>query len=611
MGKRIASFVKIYLLLIAVFGFQKLLFMSYYHRFYAQAGVRDYWDVLRHGLPLDASISGYLSVIPGVLLMLSCWLLPSVIRSVQKIYFGFISFFISLIFVLDLGLYGFWGFRLDSTPFFYFFSSPSNAFASVSIWFIVVGVVALVLLTYGLYRLFCLLCLLRSSDDKPLKRRNLTFVVQLLLTGLLFLPIRGGTTVSTMSIGQAYFSDNALLNHAAINPAFSLMESFVKEADFKSQYRFFEDKKAHDLFSGLVDKPATAADSIPSLFTTKHPNVIIVIMESFMSKTMASLGGLPNVAVNLDELGKNGILFTNMYANSFRTDRGVVSILSGYPAQPTTSIMKYPRKTQFLPSIPRSLKRAGYDLEYYYGGDINFTNTRAYLVSMGISNIVADKDFPISERLSKWGVHDHLVFERAMNDLKQPQHQPFMKVIQTSSSHEPFDVPFRRLSHPYLNSVAYTDSCIGQFVNHLKATPYWSNTVLVFVPDHAFHYPETLRNDSPDRYKIPLIFAGGAIRQPMRVSTFASQIDIAATLLHQLGIPSKEFAFSKNILNPSSSHFGFFSFPNIFGFLTSDSQVVYDCDVDKSILSTGEHAPQNLEKGKAFLQKLYDDLGSR
>lgn len=93
-------------------------------------------------------------------------------------------------------------------------------------------------------------------------------------------------------------------------------------------------------------------------------------------------------------------MFTHFFANSFRTDRGLAAIISGYPAQPTTSIMKYPKKTQHLPSIPGSLKKAGYDLQYYYGGDADFTNMRSYLIQAGIDNIVSDKDFPLSERLS-------------------------------------------------------------------------------------------------------------------------------------------------------------------------------------------------------------------
>jgi phosphoglycerol transferase MdoB-like AlkP superfamily enzyme len=612
MEDRISHFFKVYFFFIVVFVLEKILFIVYHYNIYKQFCLSDLWNVILHGFSLDASIAGYLTVIPSLLLIAASWILPSIIRGVERVYFGVVLVMLSLIFILDLLLYKYWGFRLDATPFFYFFSSPINALASISIWFVVLGIISFALLSFALYRLACFYLFVDSKPKRPLMRRDLSLLVLLVLAGLLVIPIRGGVTVSTMSIGQAYFSDKVELNHAAINPAFSLMESFVKEADFKSQYRFFGEDKANALFAKAQDVAVDSKDSIPQLFTTPHPNVIIVIMESFMSKTMASLGGIPNVATHLDELGKKGILFTNIYANSFRTDRGVVSILSGYPGQPTTSIMKYPKKTQSLPSIPRSLKKAGYDLGYYYGGDINFTNTRAYLVSMGIDKIVSDKDFPISRRLSKWGAHDHIVFERALGDIKSGQYrEPFLRVIQTSSSHEPFEVPFKRLKDPYLNSVAYTDSSIGQFINHLKTTSVWKNTVVILVPDHAAHYPQQIKDDSPDRYKIPLIMTGGAVRQPMKVDVFASQIDIAATLLHQLGISSKEFTFSKNILNPSSPHFGFFTFPNLFGFITSDSQTVFDCDGNRVVLLNGKNATQNLDRGKAFLQKLYDDLGSR
>ena len=79
--------------------------------------------------------------------------------------------------------------------------------------------------------------------------------VLLLLTGLLFIPIRGGFTVSTMNTGKVYFSTDQRLNHAAINPAFSLMESLSKQKDFGSQYRFMEADAADRIFSGLTDLP--------------------------------------------------------------------------------------------------------------------------------------------------------------------------------------------------------------------------------------------------------------------------------------------------------------------------------------------------------------------
>ncbi|MEG1838086.1 MAG: sulfatase-like hydrolase/transferase, partial [Bacteroidaceae bacterium] len=481
MKNKVIQFVKTYLLFILIFLVQKPLFMFYYHDIYENATFVDYLLVMWNGLKLDASMAGYLTAIPGFILILSLWLKSSLIQLIQKVYFYIIAFALSLISVADLGLYRYWGFRLDSSPLFYL-SSPKSAFASADWWLIVAGLLLVILSV-------ALLCFLFNYILIGTKKAKLPFHpiptagCLLLLTALLFIPIRGGFTVSTMNTGKVYFSPRMELNHAAINPCFSLMESLSREQNFADQYRFMDADVALEEFNQLIDKPVT--DSIPSLFTTKRPNVILVVLESFMSKVIEPLGGLPDVARRLNGFSQEGVLFTNFYANSFRTDRGLVSIIGGYPAQPTTSIMKYPRKTQHLPSIPASLKKAGYELQYYYGGDADFTNMRSFLMACGIENIISDVDFPLKERQSKWGALDEIVFSRLANDLKQQQKEPFMKILQTSSSHEPFKVPYHRLSDLYLNSVAYTDSCLGNFIDQFKQTKYWDNTVIVFVPDHA------------------------------------------------------------------------------------------------------------------------------
>lgn len=486
MKERLIGFFKTYLLFVCIFILQKPVFMFFYHSLYGDISWTDWFKVMWHGLPLDLSLAGYLTAIPGLLFIVSVWTLSDVLRRIWSVYFLVISILISLIFTVDLLLYEYWGFRLDATPLFYFFSSPKDAVASVNAWIVLGGIMAMVVYAGVLYAILYGLLLQKRYFYRmklPYRRLRISGVL-LLLTGLLFIPIRGGFTVSTMNVGKVYFTTDQRLNHAAINPAFSLMESLSKQKDFGKQYRFMSAGEANNIFVKMLD-PAVlgrdtiavgtlqqSADSLCSLFTESRPNVIFVIMESFSSKLMKTLGGESNVAVHLDSLAQEGVLFTNFYANSFRTDRGLVAILSGYPAQPTTSIMKYPRKTQSIPAIAGSLKEAGYSAKYYYGGDADFTNMRSYLMSSGFDEIVSDQDFPMSERLSKWGAHDHLVFRRLLDDLRAEaaegksvgNNAPWFRVLQTSSSHEPFEVPYQRLENNRLNAFAYTDSCIGDFV---------------------------------------------------------------------------------------------------------------------------------------------------
>lgn len=625
MKERLIGLIKTYILFVCIFILQKPLFILYYSSLYAGTSWTDPFKVIWNGLPLDLSLAGYLTAIPGLLFIASAWTLSKTLRRIWNGYYFFIAILLAVIFIVDIGLYEYWGFRLDATPLFYFFSSPKDALASISIWQVLGGIVAMILYASLLY---ALLLWIQKGIWKRLKlpyRRLSVSGVMLLLTGLLFIPIRGGFTVSTMNTGKVYFSSNQRLNHAAINPAFSLMESLSKQKDFGKQYRFMEAAQADELIKNLVD-PSVLDSTVmvpdtlrTTLFKTERPNVIFVILESFSSRLMTTLGGESDIAVQMDSLAKEGVLFTNFYANSFRTDRGLVAILSGYPAQPTTSIMKYPRKTQNLPAIAGSLRDAGYRTKYYYGGDADFTNMRSYLMSSGFEHIISDQDFPVSERLSKWGAHDHLVFNRLLEDMKAEaadtasaeNARPFFQVLQTSSSHEPFEVPYRRLANDRLNAFAYTDSCVGDFVKRFRELPQWKNTVLVLVPDHLGAYPEHLNNLSVERYQIPLLLIGGVVSEPRRIDIYGSQHDIAATLLAQLSLPHQDFVFSKDMLNPASPHFAFFAVPDAFGMVTPDNQLIFNCEANAVAVDEGSTKGKNLLPGKAYLQKLYDDIAKR
>lgn len=608
MKRRLIQLISTYFLFVCIYIIQKPLFMLFYKDIFSEVSIKEWWKVIYHGLPLDFSLAGYLTVIPGLLIIASVWTNKRWLKQTFNCYFFVISLLLSTIFITDLSLYRYWGFRLDTTPLFYFLSSPTDAFASIPMGMLLIGLLIWLGYTFLLYVIFKLTYRKIETLKIPLHRlyQSLLFLV---LTALLFIPIRGGFTVSTMNIGKVYFSEMQQLNHAAINPCFSLMESFSRQTNFDKQYRFFDTSKADSLYSNLVEMPNN--DTIPALFTTKRPNVIFIVLESFSSYLFQSLGGEP-IAVEIDSIAQNGILFTNFYANSFRTDRGLVSIFSGYPAQPTTSLMKYTRKVQNLPSIPNALKSEGYTPYYYYGGDADFTNMRSYLVSMGIEDIVCDKDFPASQRLSKWGAHDEVVFNKLLSDLKTDKFKtPFMIAMQTSSSHEPFDVPYNKLDDKRLNAFAYADSCTGDFIRAFSKLPLWDESIVVLVPDHLGCYPDNINNQSSERFRIPLIITGGAIKEPMKIETVGSQNDIAATLLHQLEVGHDEFVFSKNMLNTKSPHFGFFTSPNFFGITTPNNEVVFDCDANQTLIRKGEQGDTLLDYGKAYLQKLYDDIAKR
>ena len=65
------------------------------------------------------------------------------------------------------------------------------------------------------------------------------------------------------------------------------------------------------------------------------------------------------------------------------------------------------------------------------------------------------------------------------------------------------------------------------------------------------------------------------------------------------------------MLNPGSPHFAIFTVPDAFGMVTVEKQVILKCQVGTVGVDEGTEKGKNLPLGKAYLQKLYDDIAKR
>jgi len=608
MKKRIAYISLYFFTVLLIFILQKPLFMLYNGSIEKGFGFADYMQVMIHGASLDAATAGYLTAFPFLLVLISIWFRKFPLKKILYGYYILAAALISIIFVVDMALYTFWGFKLDASVFLYI-DSPKEALASVSVGFILLRVLAILLL---IALNSWVLLKITPSVLTATRKRIAGTAGMLLLGGVLFIIIRGGVTESTSNIGQVYFSNEPFLNHSAVNPDFSLLSSMGKSQDFASEFNFFDEEKRAALFDGLY--PTTDGDSIIQVLNTKRPNILIILMEGFGGAFVEPLGGLPDVTPHFNRLSKEGIFFTNCYANSFRTDRGTVCTFSGYLGLPTASVMKIPAKSRTLPAIAEGLSKAGYKTDFLYGGDINFTNMKSYLLSTGYQRLIANTDFSLAEQTSNaWGVNDDITFEYLYNQLRNRKEEgPWHTAFLTLSSHEPFEVPYHRLEDKIPNAFAYTDECLGKFIDRLKQTPAWKDLLVICLPDHGFYYPREGSNAMPRFYHIPLLWLGGAVKQPMQVDKIMNQTDLAATLLGQLGLEHTAFTFSRNVLGSDYKYpFAFYSFNNGFSFRDSTGVTVFDNNSGSILFDEPEADESRLDKGKAILQTVYDDLGNR
>lgn len=319
------------------------------------------------------------------------------------------------------------------------------------------------------------------------------------------------------------------------------------------------------------------------------------------------LSGRTDITPNLNRLAKEGVYFTNCYANSWRTDRGTLCTYSGYPSFPTMSVMKMPAKTRTLPCIARSLHDAkGYSTHYLYGGDINFTNMRSYLIGGGFEQLTWKADYSTADqKTSEWGVRDDITFGTLLS-MATSQPQPYLIGYSTLSSHEPWDVPIHKFDDEILNAFYYLDQCIGDFIAKLRQSKVWDITLVILLPDHGINYKE-YDELHPLRNHIPMIWVGGAIKAPRRVDAICNQTDLPATLLGQLGISHNDYTFSRDVFSRSYTHpLAIHTYNNGFSIVDSTGFTVYDLNSHQTLKGNGD-----INIGKAILQSASNDLTSR
>ena len=611
MRRKLAFPIAVFAATVVMMAVQKPVFMAYYAVEAAGAGIRGWIDVLWHGLTLDMTVAGYVTALPILVTLLSLWLrLPEKVwRGVLTTWFVLVAVTTAVIFAVDVALYEHWGFRIDSTVLIYL-ADPEEAMASVDFW---LGVrQTLLAAAYAAGMIWVYRRILGVFDGRTVGWRvaSLGSLAVVMLAGFDFLAIRGGTGASVANVSKVYFSPTQFLNHAATNPVFSFLASLGDRVDYADEYPFFDEAVRAAKFDALRGNGPAAGPTEPVL-NTARPNVVIVILESFARTVMDAEVGGESVMPYMQRLKGEGIWFENFFANSFRTDRGEVAILSGFPAQTRMSIMKLPAKSRNLPSIARSLAGEGYATSFAYGGDLNFTNQSSYMYATGWQELIWQKDLRFDAPAADWGYDDALMCDWfadrviALSDAGKP----FLAGLLTLSSHTPFDVPYSKFDDKVLNAMAFSDECVGKMIDRLKASPAWKDLLVVLVADHGYPYPRTLTYNEPLRHRIPMIWTGGAVARPRVVEDYAAQIDIAATLLAQLGVAHDDFDYSKDIFAPTPPRkFAYYTFNDGFGVVDASGEAVWDATVGRAVTATN---PELLDVGRTMLQTTYTDIGRR
>ncbi len=447
-----------------------------------------------------------------------------------------------------------------------------------------------------------------------LLQKSISSILILLIGAfLLIVGIRGGLQPVPINESEVYFSKDNFLNEVAVNPSWALIHSYIENKKILegNPYQQMNDAEAKQIVSDLFQ---CEKDSTISILNISKPNVVFIILESWSADMIESLGGMKNIAPHFEEFCKDGILFKNCYASGTLSDQGIPAVLSAYPAQPITSIIANPEKYPKMHCINQDFKKHGYNTSFYFGGQLIYGNIKSYLYYFGFDEIKEQKDFADFPS-GKLGIHDSVMLQTWLQHINHFP-TPFFTSLFTVSTHSPFDAPMPEVIKegdylkPYLNSIHYSDKCLADFFAAAKKLNWYKNTLFVLVSDHSHDSPLNLNEEHAAKHcHIPLLFCGGAIKDEWRgkmISKTCSQNDIVATVLHQLNWQSQQFNWSKNLFNPYTKDFAYYSFTEGGGFITDSSEGRWEKTLNQ-IVGKGNQQNENAKKAKAYLQTLMNE----
>ena len=308
-----------------------------------------------------------------------------------------------------------------------------------------------------------------------------------------------------------------------------------------------------------------------------HPNVVVVICESF-SMYRSSMSGNPlNTTPYFNELCKKGVFFDRCFTPSYPTARGVWATVTSLPDVLGDNNRSASRNPEVVNQQLIMNDFKGYDKFYFLGGDPTWANIKGLLLNnIDSLHLYSQENFK-AKKLNVWGIDDKNLFLEANNLLAKEQ-QPFFAIIQTADNHRPYTIPqedlglFKKITysedsiHKYgfenidqLNAFRYTDFCYQQFFEAAKKEKYFANTVFIFVGDHGIAgdakaiYPASWTEQRLSSEHVPLLFYAPALVQPKLVHAACSQIDIMPSVASLLKVPYHNNSMGRNLFDTTST----------------------------------------------------------
>ena len=292
----------------------------------------------------------------------------------------------------------------------------------------------------------------------------------------------------------------------------------------------------------------------------KKSNVVIIILESFAREYNGSFNkgtkiqNYNSYTPFVDSLAAHSLIFSNAYANGWKSIHGVSSVIAGIPSF-KDAFTSSPFPKQKIESLVSTLKSEGYSTSFYHGapngsmGFLGFGNILGYDQYYGKTEYNNDADYD-----GVWGIWDEPFLQYFNKSLTQKK-QPFMATLFSVSSHEPYKVPEKyqgKFPEGTINihqCIGYTDFALKRFFSEAKKQPWYQNTIFVLVADHGNTIGYDEYRKEFNKHTVPILFFSPDNKYVGDNTDWAQQIDIYPTLLDMIGYQKPFRSWGRSLIN--------------------------------------------------------------
>ena len=242
-------------------------------------------------------------------------------------------------------------------------------------------------------------------------------------------------------------------------------------------------------------------------------NIVYVHMESMQNFLMNLKFNGKEVTPNLNDLARDGMFFSNFYpqvSTGTSSDAEYMMLTGLLPASSGTVFVNY--SDNVFNTIATNLTEKGYYTFSMHGNYASMWNRSNVHPKLGYQAMYYRDTFTFNEEsdVVGLGINDKMFFNQAVEKLKiiESTYENYFGTIITLSNHSPFapneaftlDINdyytnefgeqtsscylCNRDIGKYIVSSHYADEALGEFLNYIKNSDNFNNTVFVFYGDH-------------------------------------------------------------------------------------------------------------------------------